>query len=62
MGLLERIEEGEGGLRTLSPSPAIRLAYFITAMVLYDLWQGVNPMLMAREPSMQRRPRKDTGS
>jgi len=30
---------------TLSPSPAIRLAYFMTAMVLYNLWQLVNMML-----------------
>ena len=30
---------------TLSPSPAIRLAYFMVAMVLYNLWQAVNIML-----------------
>ena len=35
--------------RTLSPSPAIRLAYFMTAMVLYNLWQAVNLLLMAQE-------------
>ncbi|MDG6938586.1 MAG: hypothetical protein JRN42_08650, partial [Nitrososphaerota archaeon] len=32
--------------RTLSPSPAIRLAYFMTAMVLYNLWQVVNNLLL----------------
>lgn len=32
--------------RTLSPSPAIRLVYFMTAMILYNLWQTVNLMLM----------------
>ncbi len=31
--------------RTLSPSPAIRLAYFMTAMILYNLWQAINLML-----------------
>ncbi|MDG7018240.1 MAG: hypothetical protein JRN16_04555 [Nitrososphaerota archaeon] len=30
---------------TTSPSPAIRLAYFIAAMVLYNLWQLVNMRL-----------------
>ena len=30
---------------TLSPSPAIRLAYFMVAMVLYNLWQLVNMQL-----------------
>jgi hypothetical protein len=30
---------------TTSPLPAIRLAYFMTAMVLYNLWQLVNIML-----------------
>ncbi len=33
--------------RTLSPSPAIRLAYFMTAMILYNLWQAVNLTLTA---------------
>ena len=28
--------------RTLSPSPAIRLAYFMTATILYNLWQAIN--------------------
>lgn len=32
---------------TLSPSPAIRLAYFMVAMVLYNLWQAVNMALAA---------------
>ncbi len=32
---------------TLSPSPAIRLAYFMVAMVLYNLWQLVNMQLAA---------------
>jgi hypothetical protein len=35
--------------RTLSPSPAIRLAYFMTAMILYNLWQAINLMLGADE-------------
>jgi len=35
--------------RTLSPSPAIRLSYFMTAMVLYNLWQAVNLMLRRGE-------------
>jgi hypothetical protein len=30
---------------TTSPLPAIRLAYFMTAMALYNLWQLVNMML-----------------
>ncbi len=33
--------------RTLSPSPAIRLAYFMTAMILYNLWQAINITLRA---------------
>jgi hypothetical protein len=33
--------------RTLSPSPAIRLAYFMTAMILYNLWQAINLTLSA---------------
>jgi len=32
---------------TTSPLPAIRLAYFMTAMILYNLWQLVNIMLAA---------------
>jgi len=35
--------------RTLSPSPAIRLSYFMTAMILYNLWQAVNLMLRRGE-------------
>jgi hypothetical protein len=35
--------------RTLSPSPAIRLAYFMTAMILYNLWQAINITLRADE-------------
>jgi hypothetical protein len=35
--------------RTLSPSPAIRLAYFMTAMILYNLWQAVNLMLRTED-------------
>src|SRR3990172_10434744 len=31
---------------TTSPLPAIRLAYFMTAMILYNLWQLVNIMLI----------------
>lgn len=30
---------------TTSPLPSIRLAYFMTAMILYNLWQLVNMML-----------------
>ena len=41
---------------TLSPSPAIRLAYFMVAMVLYNLWQAVNMTLAA---GSERRRRKD---
>ena len=32
---------------TTSPLPAIRLAYFMTAMILYNLWQLVNILLIA---------------
>jgi hypothetical protein len=35
--------------RTLSPSPAIRLAYFMTATILYNLWQAINLMLRAED-------------
>ncbi len=35
--------------RTLSPSPAIRLAYFMTAMILYNLWQAINLMLRGEQ-------------
>jgi IS4 transposase len=31
--------------RMLSPSSALRLSYFMTAMILYNLWQAVNLML-----------------
>ena len=41
---------------TLSPSPAIRLAYFMVAMVLYNLWQAVN---MALAAGSERRRRTD---
>jgi len=34
---------------TTSPLPAIRLAYFMVAMVLYNLWQLVNMMLAAED-------------
>lgn len=34
---------------TTSPSPAVRLVYFMTAMILYNLWQAVNLMLRAGE-------------
>ncbi len=34
---------------TTSPLPAIRLAYFMTAMILYNLWQIVNIMLITTE-------------
>jgi len=40
--------------RTLSPSPAIRLAYFMTAMILYNLWQAINLTLTASHPSRRR--------
>ena len=38
-----KVKEAYG--KTLSPSPAIRLAYFMVAMVLYNLWQAVNMAL-----------------
>ncbi|MDG7016356.1 MAG: transposase [Nitrososphaerota archaeon] len=38
-----KVKEVHG--RTLSPSPAIRLAYFMTATILYNLWQAINLML-----------------
>ena len=41
--------------RTLSPSPAIRLAYFMTAMVLYNLWQAVNLMLSVGQQGRRRK-------
>lgn len=34
---------------TTSPLPAIRLAYFMVAMVLYNLWQLVNMMLATED-------------
>ena len=40
---------------TLSPSPAIRLAYFMVAMVLYNLWQAVNMALAAGSERRRRR-------
>ena len=40
-----KVKEVHG--RTLSPSPAIRLAYFMTAMILYNLWQAINITLRA---------------
>ena len=30
---------------TTSPLPAVRLAYFMVAMILYNLWQLVNMIL-----------------
>jgi hypothetical protein len=42
-----KVKEVHG--RTLSPSPAIRLAYFMTAMILYNLWQAINIRLRADE-------------
>jgi len=33
---------------TTSPSPAIRLAYYMTAMIIYNLWQLVNIMLTTK--------------
>ena len=44
-----KVKEVHG--RTLSPSPAIRLAYFMTAMILYNLWQTVNLMLKNEDRS-----------
>jgi hypothetical protein len=43
---------------TTSPSPAIRLAYFMTATILYNLWQAIN-----LTPTAGRRPnrRKTSG-
>lgn len=40
---------------TTSPSPAIRLAYFMVAMILYNLWQLVNMMLATRSERKRRR-------
>jgi len=31
---------------TTSPLPAIRLTYFMTAMILYNIWQLVNILLI----------------
>ena len=45
--------------RTLSPSPAIRLAYFMTAMILYNLWQAINLMLRADEGTTDDRRKKE---
>ena len=39
---------------TTSPLPAIRLAYFMTAMVLYNLWQLVNAMLAVEDGERRR--------
>ena len=33
---------------TTSPSPAIRMAYFMTAMILYNVWQAINLTLSAQ--------------
>ncbi len=44
--------------RTLSPSPAIRLAYFMTAMILYNLWQAVNIMLRGEQQRGEMKERK----
>jgi hypothetical protein len=34
---------------TTSPSPAIRMLYFMTAMILYNLWQVINLMLRVKD-------------
>lgn len=47
--------------RTLSPSPAIRLAYFMTAMVLYNLWQAVNLMFSSIGHQGRRKKKKKGG-
>src|ERR1017187_7488963 len=44
---------------TTPPSPAIRLAYFMTAMILYNLWQAIN--LTLTEGRHQDRRRKTSG-
>jgi Transposase DDE domain len=44
-----KVKEVHG--RTLSPSPAIRLAYFVTSMILYNLWQAINLMLRSEDRS-----------
>jgi len=41
---------------TTSPSPAIRLAYFMTAMILYNLWQAINLTLAAGTHPNRRKP------
>jgi hypothetical protein len=52
-----KVKEVHG--RTLSPSPAIRMAYFMTAMILYNLWQAINLVLRAGEGTAD--DRKDDG-
>ena len=39
---------------TTSPLPAIRLAYFMVAMILYNLWQLVNMILVDTENGERR--------
>ena len=53
-----KVKEVSG--RTLSPSPAIRLAYFTTAMILYNLWQAIN-LTLAAERHPDRRRKKTSG-
>jgi hypothetical protein len=42
-----KVKEVHG--RTLSPSPAIRLAYFMISMILYNLWQAINLILSSED-------------
>ena len=43
------IETSFRKVKALSLSPAIGLAYYVTAMILYNLWQATNLMLRAEE-------------
>jgi hypothetical protein len=54
-----KVKEVHG--RTLSPSPAIRLAYFMTAMILYNLWQAINLMLRSEDRSTRDKKEKEKG-
>jgi len=54
-----KVKEVHG--RTLSPSPAIRLAYFMTAMILYNLWQTINLILRDEDRSAGDKDKKEKG-
>jgi hypothetical protein len=44
-----------------APSPAIRLAYFMTATILYNLWQAVNLMFRSEDRSTREEKEKGYG-